>query len=105
LGFYVALMIIMPLMMFKVSFDFFIRSILDDFNIILISGAEGVVGELKVVFEIGVKLVCDVEDVLVEGRAVNFFPMFIRFDMLEYLKNLHQGSPHTLIGTRCRNYS
>jgi hypothetical protein len=77
LGFYVALRIIMALMMFKVSFYFFIRSILDDFNIILISGTEGVVRELKVVFEIGVKLVCDVEDVLIERGAVDFFSMFI----------------------------
>jgi hypothetical protein len=77
LGFYIAMRVILPFVMIEVSFDFFGRSGLDDFNIILIAGTEGMVGEMEGVFGIGVKLVSGVEDILVEERTVDFFLMSI----------------------------
>lgn len=75
--FYKLIRVMMPFMMLKVSFDLFGRAILDDFNIILIPGTEGMVAEMESVFGIGVELIGSIKDVMVEWGAVNFFPMFI----------------------------
>ena len=77
LGFCVVMRIVLPFVMIKVGFDFFGRSSLNNFNIILITSTEGVIGEMEGVFGIGVELVGGIKDVLVEGRAVDFFLMFI----------------------------
>lgn len=53
--------------MIKVGFDFFRRSSLNNFNIILITSTKGVIGEMEGVFGIGVELVGSIKDVLVEG--------------------------------------
>lgn len=67
LRFYVVVRIILPFVMIKVGFDFFGRSSLNNFNIILITSTKGVIGEMEGVFGIGVELVGSIKDVLVEG--------------------------------------
>lgn len=72
----------MPVMTLNVDFYFFRRTILNDFNIVLISSTEGVICQMVAVFDVGVELISGVKDVVVEHGAVDFFPMFIGFDML-----------------------
>lgn len=70
-----------PFMGIKVGFDFF-HGHLNDFNIVLITGTQVMVAEMEGIFGVGVEFLSNIKNVLIEEWAVDFFPVFIRFDML-----------------------
>ena len=72
----------MPFVHLIICFHLFHGPILYDFNIVLIPGTQRMIAQMVTVFGIGVELLCSVKNVLVEEQAIDFFLMFVRFDML-----------------------
>lgn len=73
-------------MQFLIGFDLFDGFVFQEFEVFLVSGAEGGVAVVEDVFRVGVELFGDVENVLVEDGGVDFLFMLLRFDMLKFDK-------------------
>ena len=74
--------IFQPLIILIIGFDFLFRHILNDFNIVLVSGAESVMAEIKDIFWGWIELFWQLHNVPIEIGSIDFFPVPVALNML-----------------------
>ena len=79
---YIVWVIFRSLIILIIGFDFLFGHILNDFNIILVSGTESVMAEIKDIFGGWIELFRQLENVLIEIGSIDFFPVSVALNML-----------------------